>query len=182
MHYLSRGKPKVIIEVSSMAPKHTFDALDFARNAATCRGRIALAELERLQDYLVENGGELLYEVVGGLNRNAKPILRVSTQGLLKLRCQRCLGELEHVLDLRTELLLAENERELACLDEDESVEGILAEPELDVLALIEDEVILSLPVSPRHDECECSVGSERGPKAAEKPLFAALAALKKLH
>ena len=28
-----------------------------------------------------------------------------------------------------------------------------------DVLALIEDEILLSLPISPRHDECECSIG-----------------------
>ena len=165
-----------------MTVRPSIDALDFARNVATCRGRIALSKLERLQEYLIENSGELLYEVAGGLNKNAKPILKVSIQGLLKLRCQRCLGEIEYLLDLQTDLLLAENEKELASFDEDESVEGILAEPALDILALIEDEVILSLPISPRHDECECLIGSEHGTDAAEKPLFAALAALKKLH
>ena len=76
------------------------------------------------------------------------------------------------MLDLQTDLLLAQNEKELASFDEDESVEGILAEPDLDVLALIEDEVILSLPISPRHDEGECSIGSEPARMPRRKTTF----------
>ncbi|SEK91277.1 YceD family protein [Nitrosovibrio tenuis] len=166
-----------------MSVRPIIDALDFARNAGAQHGKIALSGLGRLQDYLAENSGELRYEITGALNRNAKPILQISVQGLIKLRCQRCLDELGHMLDLRTELLLAENEQELTSLDEDESVDGILAEPDLDVFALIEDEIILSLPISPRHDESECSIGSQHNVSTAEqKPHFAALAALKKLH
>ena len=172
--------PDVIIENPVMSATYSIDALDFARNARACHGRIPLSKLERLQDYLIENLGELQYEVRGGRNDNGKPALQVSVQGLLKLRCQRCLGELEHIVDVKTDLLLAENEKELSSLDEDESVEGILAEPDLDVLALVEDEVILGLPISPRHDECECSDNAEHETEG-EKP-FAALAALKKLH
>ncbi len=106
------------------------------------------------------------------------------SEGLIKLRCQRCLGELVHVLDLHTDLLLVKTEKELSSFDEDESVDCILAEPDLDVLALIEDEIILSLPISPRHEESECC---DRNTGSAliqqeQKPLFAALTALKKLH
>ena len=87
------------------------------------------------------------------------------------------------MLDLRTDLLLAQNEKELSSLDEDESIDCILAEPNLDVLALVEDEIILSLPISPRHGEGECSIGRSLSSSTAEqKPLFAALTALKKLH
>lgn len=166
-----------------MPVRHSIDALDFARNAGTCHGRIPLSKLERLQDYLIENSGELRYEVSGALNNNGKPILKVSIQGVLKLRCQRCLDELEHLLDVKADLRLAENERELSSLDEDESVEGILAEPHLDVLVLIEDELILSLPISPRHEVCERSASLTSDPETAvDKPLYAALAALKNLH
>lgn len=166
-----------------MSVRPVIDALDFARNAGTHHGKIALSDLERLQDYLAGNSGELQYEIAGALNRNGKPILRISVNGLIKLRCQRCLGELGHVLDLRTDLLLAENEKELSSFDEDESIDGILAEPDLDVLALIEDEIILSLPISPRHNESECVVRDQLNVDTAEeKPFFAALAALKKLH
>ncbi len=166
-----------------MSLRPVIDALDFARNAGTHHGKIALCSLERLQDYLAGNSGELQYEVTGALNGNGKPILRVSVQGLIKLRCQRCLGELGHVLDLRADLLLAENEKELSAFDEDEKIDGILAEPDLDVLALIEDEIILSLPVSPRHSQSECAIRDRlNADTAAKNSSFAALAALRKLH
>lgn len=166
-----------------MPVRLVIDALDFARNGGTHHGKIALTELERLQDYLADNSGEVQYGVTGALNRNAKPILQIVVQGSINLQCQRCLGKVAHVLNLQTDLLLAQDENELARLDEDESADCILATANLDVLALIEDEIILSLPISPRHQESECSI-DKRGSNvpAEEKPLFAALAALKNLH
>ena len=166
-----------------MSTRLVIDALDFAHNDGEHHGKIAVSELERLQDYLVGNCGELKYTVTGVLDRNAKPILRIVVQGSINLRCQRCLGELRHVLDLRTDLLLTRNEDELSRLDENESVDGVLAIPDMDILALIEDEIILGLPISPRHGESECSMGELNGSDAADaKPLFTALAQLKKLH
>jgi len=78
--------------------------------------------------------------------------------------------------------LLARDEHELSRLDEDESADGVLAIPNMDAMALIEDEIILSLPISPRHGESECSIGTMNWSDASEKPLFSALAQLKKLH
>lgn len=165
-----------------MSARLAIDTLDFARNGMSYDGKIALSELERLQDYLVGNCGELKYTISGIPGRNGKPILRVAVQGSINLRCQRCLGELRHVLDFQRDLLLARDEYELSQLDEDESADGILAIPDMDVMALIEDEVILSLPISPRHGESECSIGTGSWSNAGEKPFFTALAQLKKLH
>lgn len=166
-----------------MSARLVMDALDFARNGGTHHGKIALSGLERLQDYLTDNSGEVQYAVTGALNRNAKPMLRIVVRGLINLRCQRCLGKYAHALDLQANLLLARDENELARLDEDESVDCILATANMDVLALIEDEIILSLPLSPRHGENECSIDKpDSDDTAEEKPLFAALAALKNLH
>ena len=165
-----------------MPARFVIDALDFARTAASHHGKITLFELKRLQDYLVGNCGELNYTIHGALDRDGKPILRIIIQGSINLRCQRCLGELRHVLDVQRDLLLARDEHELSRLDEDESVDGVLAIPDMDVMALIEDEIILSLPISARHGESECSIGTMNWSDASEKPLFAALAQLKKLH
>ena len=159
------------------------DAIDFAHNAGVHHGKISISELGRLQDYLVGNYGELKYTVAGTLGKSARPVLQVTVQGAINLRCQRCLGELKHILDLRTDLLLASNESELCRFDDDESIDVILAGSGMDVLALIEDEIILSLPVSPRHRESECAIieaGSGNTP--GEKSPFSALARLKKLH
>ena len=103
------------------------DALDFARNAGAHHGKIALSELDRLQDYLTSGGGELQYAITGAVDINARPLLKIAVQGSINLCCQRCLGEYGYVLDLRAYLLLAQNENELSRLDEDESVECVLA-------------------------------------------------------
>lgn len=165
-----------------MPERLVIDALDFARNAVSHHGKIALSELERLQDYLAGNCGELKYAIHGAVDRNGKPILKIVIQGSMNLRCQRCLGELGHVLDLRKDLSLARDEHELSRLDEDESADGVLAISDMDIIALIEDEIILSLPASPRHGESECSIGTMGWNDAGEKPFFTALAQLKKLH
>jgi uncharacterized protein len=159
------------------------DPLDFARNAGVCRGKIAISGFQRLQDYLVNNSGELGYAVIGVLDANGRPVLRIDIQGVVSLQCQRCLEELEHMLDIRAELLLAQNEQELQSFDEDESVDCILTQPEMDVLSLIEDEIILSLPVSSRHEQGECMTGGRQdGKTIREASPFAALTALKKTH
>lgn len=166
-----------------MVVPFVIDSLDFAYNAEVRRGKIAIAGFQRLQDYLVNTSSELGYAVIGVLDANGRPVLRVDIQGIVNLRCQRCLEELEHVLDIHTELLLAQDEQELQRFDEDESVDCILAQPDMDVLSLIEDEIILGLPVSPRHEQGECMAGGrEDGKTTRETSPFAALAALKKTH
>lgn len=158
------------------------DALDFAHHAGAHHGKIAVSEFERLHDYLAVNSGELQYAVTGALDKDAKPVLQITVRGAITLRCQRCLGELEHKLDLSTVLRLAKNERELVRLDDDESVDSILAARDTDVLTLIEDEILLSLPSSPRHNEGECSIADLEGRGIAREKPLAALAGLKKLH
>jgi uncharacterized protein len=166
-----------------MPERLLIDPVDFAHHAKVHHGKIALSEFERLRDYLAADGGELRYAVIGGLDKDGKPVLQISVSGEISLRCQRCLGQLRHALDLSTVLLLAQNENELLRLDENESIDCILAKRDTDVLALIEDEIILSLPISPRHNEAECSIAVLDGHSgiARDRPL-AALAGLKKLH
>ena len=166
-----------------MPERFIIDPVDFAHHARSHHGKIVLSGLDRLHDYLATDSGELQYEVIGALDKEGKPVLQISVRGEIALNCQRCLGELRHAVDLSTVLLLAQDENELLRLDEDESVDCILATRDTDVLALIEDEIILSLPISPRHTDAECSIAPldlARG-MARDKPL-AALAGLKKLH
>jgi uncharacterized protein len=166
-----------------MPERLIIDLVDFTHHARAHHGKIALSKFERLHDYLAADNGELQYAVTGRLDKDGKPVLQILVTGEITLQCQRCLGELRHALDLNTMLLLAQDENELLRLDEDESVDCILATRDTDVLALIEDEIILSLPISPRHNEVECSTVplNGQGGVAREKPL-AALAELKKLH
>lgn len=96
----------------------------------------------------------------------------VTIKETINLHYQHCLGELVHLLDLQTVILLAENENELFHLDETKTVDGILAVSDLDDLALIENEIILSLPISPRHREGECSAQEPINSNLIEKNML----------
>jgi DUF177 domain-containing protein len=173
-----------------MSVRFVIDSLDFVRNVQTHHGKIPLAGLLRLQDFLFENTGTtgtLSYQISGKHDARGKPNLTIRVEGEIYLCCQRCLGRLRHTLDLRTSLLLAKNESELNQADKDDSIDAILATSDLDVLNLIEDEVILSLSMSSRHLEGECEIHNKpaeqenRNAANKENP-FSALAALKKTH
>jgi len=102
--------------------------------------------------------------------------LEVSLNGVVHLRCQRCLGDLEYPIEVSSRLKLASVE-ELDAVDDDED-EYIEASSQLDVIGLVEDELLLSLPFAPRHPGGACGSVSE-GLKQSANP-FAALAGLKK--
>jgi uncharacterized protein len=162
-----------------MSEQVAIDSLEFAHKAEVLRGKVAAATMARLQDALYAKDGTLDYVLSGGVNGYGKPVLRCEVKGELSLKCQRCMGELKYVVEVRSEVLLAADEAELTRYDEstEASTEAILADPHLDVLALIEDEVILSLPMSPMHPILECPANSQLQGRA-DNP-FAALAALK---
>lgn len=166
-----------------MSVRFVIDSLDFVRNARVHHGKIPLVDLTRLQSYLFDSRGELMFAISGSFDENNKPVLQIVVKGEMNLCCQRCLGKLVHALDLQSCLILVNDEEELDQYDDDDTVDGILAATDMDVLQLIEDEIILSLSISPRHQENECLIES-RG--AADKALsahpFAKLAGLKKTH
>ena len=172
-----------IYHARHMSTRIVIDTRDFVNFTRSLHGKITLDECERLKDYLVDSQSNLEYIINGILGRDDKPMLQVIIKGELNLSCQRCLGKLSHVLNLKSTLFLVENEKELSYLDEDESVEGILATSDIDIIELIEDEIILNLPSSPRHRESDCLAKELTDSYAVEKKHpFAALLELKKLH
>jgi uncharacterized protein len=79
---------------------------------------------------------------------------------------------------LRSELLLAESEREIEAADDE--IDRVLAGNAMDVAQLVEDEVLLALPMAPRHEKCAGSrEGAETGGRASP---FAELAKLKRIQ
>jgi len=163
-----------------MSEQILVDSLEFSRSAEVLRGKIATAKLRRLRDYLFSADGVIEYELSGAVDAEGKSLLHLAIRGKLYLKCQRCLGELAHAVDLVSDLLLIEDEKEFPEItEENEAVDCILAEAEMDVLALLEEEIILKLPISPRHETAACSMTKRAGGEAAQS-VFALLAALKK--
>lgn len=160
-----------------MPAQTVIDSLEFARTGQQLGGTLPIAGLTRLADSVFDAGGEIRYELTGLRDARLRPALALVVSGVLRLRCQRCLGELDYRLEIRNVLLLG-TEEEAGRLDE-EGADWIEVNPQLDVAALVEDEIILSLPYSPRHEGYECRHGAPEAVEAAQSA-FAKLAALKR--
>lgn len=164
------------------------DSLDFARNGQQISGEVPVAELPRLRDVLEDMQGVLRYSVQGGVDKLGHHFLDVSVEGHCRLRCQRCLGAMEHAVRINTRLLLRD-QASLDALDdnvagdEEEEFDSILADAHLDVLDLLEEEILLSLPIAPKHElghelaVCQAAGGGNK--HGEEKNPFAVLAKLK---
>ena len=162
-----------------MSARPFIDSLDFARNGRQISGEVPVAGLPRLQDALAEPHGTLQYTVHGGVDKQGNPLLDIGMTGSCRLRCQRCLGAMDHAIRIDTRLLLRDQASLDALNDEEEEFDSILAEAHLDVLNLLEEEVLLSLPIAPRHESGACQAAGSANTRQEEKSPFAVLAKLK---
>jgi uncharacterized protein len=164
-----------------MSAQTVIDSLEFAGAAKELRGKIPVAALARLRDCVSDTSGDVQFVVRGGRNEERRPILVLEIGGNVRLQCQRCLGYLNHPLDVRSTLLLVRPGEDLSKNAEDpEAPDCIEADEQLDVAALVEDEILLSLPFAPRHadDVCQSALGGGDGDSHRPSP-FAKLAELK---
>ena len=167
-----------------MYARSFIDSLDFTRNGEKISGEIPVAGMSRLLEMLENSEGTLAYTVSGGVDRQGISYLDVTISGSCMLRCQRCLGSMDHAVRIATRLLL----RDQASLDElddmeaggsDEEFDSIFAEAKLDVLNLLEDEILLSLPIAPKHESGTCRAADGRSEHREGDNPFAVLAKLK---
>ncbi len=138
-----------------MSRRIVIDSLAFAREAGSLQGELPIAELTRTLDLLTDSSGGVRYRVEGAFGARSRPQLSLQLDGVLSLRCQRCLEGVDYQLKVRSVLEFVENEEDLTQEEiEDDSKDFLPAQNEVDVVALIEDEVILNLPPAPRHESC----------------------------
>jgi len=160
------------------------DSLDFAGNGRQISGEVQVAVMSRLLDVLEDPQGTLQYTVRGGMDKQGNPLLDVSITGSCRLRCQRCLGAMEHAIRLDTRLLLRD-QASLNALDsdvagaEEEEFDSILADAHLDVLNLLEEEILLGMPIAPKHAFGACQAAGGGSMHKEGKNPFAVLAKLK---
>lgn len=156
------------------------DPLKFAREGRSQTGTLAIAALDpRVHDDLSGTDGEVSYTLTGHVDPLRRAVLRLTLDGTISVRCQRCLSSMPYALKTDSSMTLFTDEEKLdAACEADETLDAIMAEPELDVVRLVEDEIIMGLPLSPKHDDC----GTETLSRAkADKPNpFAVLATLKR--
>lgn len=149
-----------------MSQRIVIDSLAFAREAGSLQGKLPIAGLTRLLDYLVDSAGGLTYRVEGKMGHRSRAQLWLQLDGVLSLSCQRCLEGIEHPIHVRSLLEFVDDEEDLTQEEiEDDSKDFLPTQKELDVTALIEDEIILALPIAPCHESCavpEAGQGTEK--------------------
>lgn len=160
------------------------DSLKFSREGQSAEGVLPLAGFERLRDSLsaVPAAGESVnYQVSGGSDRQARPVLRLKVAGRLLLQCQRCLKDLDYSLAIDTVLrLVPEESLEAEMRDDPDEPDCIAASAALNLVALIEDEILLALPTYPRHEYGPCG-GSESRAGTTKDSAFSVLGELSTL-
>jgi len=160
------------------------DSQKFAAEEDCIAGRLALPQLPRLADVLMNQDGWLDCTLAGYREADAagtKLGLRLQVRGKLNLCCQRCLREVGFDCTIDSRLLLMPPGEEWPEDElESDAYDAIPASRELSVLELVEEEVLLALPAVPRHADCSPPVDTGSVEKENRPSPFAVLAGLKK--
>ena len=144
----------------------------FCEESRTLEAAYSPTQMPRLLDSVADTAGGVAMQVRGWVDARDRPCLDVRLSGRLWLLCQRCLRPLAVDIEAGQTLAFGEQSAEEA-LDA-EAVEVLPLVAQLDLAELAEEELLLSLPMLPRHRDCELP-----GPQAtaADTP-FAALRGL----
>ena len=136
------------------------DPWRFCREGRSWETQSVVAEFPRLAREFTQ--GTLSCRVAGRADPRGGLSLQVTVSGEVGLICQRCLGDMQHAVEIERTLHLARNEAELERLDALPDGDAIQAGETLSLVELVEDEVLLSLPLAAMHPEGECpSAGDE---------------------
>ena len=100
--------------------------------------------------------GALFCRVIGRADQLGSLSLKVTVQGQVEMTCQRCLGAMQHTVEIDRVVYLARSEVEMERLDEMPESDAILVGERLDLVDLVEDEVLLGLPLAAMHDAGQC--------------------------
>lgn len=160
-----------------MPQRVMINGVEFARRSEFVAGELLEGDLGRLRDSIIDHRGKVSYTLAGSVGSRGEALLHLRVEGLLHMRCQRCMEGLDHALDIDVWFELLTRDAELTQEEiEDDSRDFLPVDGDIDVPALVEDEIILALPVAPSHEDCSFPSGREKSD--AESP-FKVLAALK---
>ena len=144
------------------------------------KGTFTPADLERLQDSVADERGELRYEITAVQDRQRRNVVSCIIEGFVFLICQNSLEAFRQEISIRDRLILVDDESGLPSVEEEsEDEDYVVADEPLDVRDLVEDAVLLSLPMIPRKPGSEGVAKPEPQREPGTSP-FAALASLKK--
>ncbi len=144
--------------MSSSTLPRLADLRKLAAAGASVSGVIALTDLSRLCEALVDQSGELSVGLRLGTDDEGYRAITGALSAELRLECQRCLDPVSFRVEVPVSLAMVWREDELASLPS--RYEGVVVGPEpMDLYMILEDEVLLALPLVARHDDAVCGHG-----------------------
>ena len=130
-------------------------------------GAIRLSELERLaaestQGAATAPATEVQFAVSAAMRADAagveEPWLQLEASTILRLQCQRCLGDADLPVEFNRSFRFVATEA-LAEIEDEESEEDVLVlEKQFNLQELIEDELLMAMPLVPMHAVCPVAV------------------------
>jgi uncharacterized protein len=167
---------------------HLPDRLDLIATAEAgrvLRGRIPVAQLERVLPLLMSDNGVLEVMLELGKAPDGTLYLSGTISGALTLCCQRCLEEMHLPLDIRFCLGLVRSQE--AARELNRRYEPLIVSGEPARIAdVVTDEVLLALPIVAVHEDMsDCrNLGAEYSASSSEsrENPFAVLEQLKQKH
>ena len=138
--------------------------LEFSKNQLTLSDSLALVQLPRLVEILVNTDkSQVQFELFGTGKKFRQPSLHLTIKANLAVTCQRCLNEMEVNLNLDFDYLISN--AEISEAEENDEIDWIEENHEMDVAALIEDELLLALPIAPTHAHDCSKLSTQSGDK-----------------
>ncbi|MEX2353335.1 MAG: YceD family protein [Gammaproteobacteria bacterium] len=126
-----------------------------AVSAKRIAGGVAIAEMPRLSELVLNQGGDVGYELE--FSKDAQGFVRIGGNVSVSLNviCQRCLNPM--VLELSNPVTIGfTTDQEKVTQMPDMLEPYISEEQEIPLAGLLEEEVILGLPLSPLHSPEDC--------------------------
>lgn len=165
------------------------DQIDLRRavsGSAYFEGELAICDLPRLREAVVEAVGVVRYVLELSRDSEGRSVIRMALGTVLRLECQRCLAPFDYQVATSVALAVIGQLEEADRLPEPYDpllLEGRLVRP----WALIEDELLLALPLIPSHAPGRCGDGdgaaeATAAAEAAGTGPFAPLAGWRQKH
>ena len=147
-------------------PVH-IDPIRMAETRRLLQGQLALADMSRLGEALLDSDGEVAVSLEFGTDNEGIRYMRGRIQAEVSLECQRCLETMRYPIDSEFALAMVRSVAEAEALPS--HYEPLLVEGEpLFLRDIIEDELLLALPIVAMHAPEECSVDTSPGRAAGE--------------
>lgn len=163
----------------------SFDPVRFAKWGRHLEGRIPLTKMTRLAELATELHDDIWLSLDCSMGEDRVRALRGYIKAKVPMQCQRCMEEVEIMVDSHFSLGVVDSEAFAEKLPDEYEPLLIDEDEKIFLQDLIEDELLLALPIIAMHPDGECKSGystdNETNSEQADSPKENPFAVLKDL-